>query len=171
MEIFDDRRPHSMPQTSRCSWDIQPDIQGNRPATSYVFPKRFSKNPFFVRNNPHPGRVRHIKGLLDIPICAVMDANFKEGMPNPSNAMRLPVLGVSKFSSDHGRFTTIFFIHDSFISVKFPIQWRLLLQGVRVRHKLFFLMLSQYEQIIELLSPLKSSENLYSDDDFRGNRS
>lgn len=115
MEIFDHRRPHSMPQTSRYAWDTQPDIQKNRPVTSYVFPKRCSKNPFFVRNNPHPSRVRHIKGLLDIPICTVMDANFKEGMPNPSNAMRLPVLGLPKFASDYGKFTTNFFTHDFFI--------------------------------------------------------
>lgn len=28
---------------------------------------------FYTRHNPHPTRVRHMKGLLDVPICCVED--------------------------------------------------------------------------------------------------
>lgn len=31
------------------------------------------KLAFYTRHNPHPVRVRHIKGLLDVPICCVED--------------------------------------------------------------------------------------------------
>lgn len=30
-------------------------------------------NSFFTRHTPHPQRVRHMKGLLDVPICIVVD--------------------------------------------------------------------------------------------------
>lgn len=46
----------------------------------------------FVRNNPHPGRVRHFKGLCDAPICMVQDGRT-EGhrvlMSPPSGDQRL----------------------------------------------------------------------------------
>lgn len=32
------------------------------------------KLAFYTRHNPHPVRVRHIKGLLDAPICCVEDS-------------------------------------------------------------------------------------------------
>uniref|UniRef100_A0A8C8JPM0 Tetraspanin n=1 Tax=Oncorhynchus tshawytscha TaxID=74940 RepID=A0A8C8JPM0_ONCTS len=35
-----------------------------------------SHSPFFCRNNPHPQRVRHIKGINDKQICAVNDVTF-----------------------------------------------------------------------------------------------
>ncbi|XP_071952857.1 protein TBATA-like isoform X1 [Antedon mediterranea] len=64
------------------------DFAGSRPATSSG--TRFgqlSQNPFFTRHNPHPGRVRHIKGLLDVPICTVHDdgymSNVKYGKAKP----------------------------------------------------------------------------------------
>ena len=41
-----------------------------------MFPGRFPKNSFFARNNPHPGRVMHIKGLLDVPVCCVQDGVY-----------------------------------------------------------------------------------------------
>ncbi|XP_022112203.1 protein TBATA-like isoform X2 [Acanthaster planci] len=58
---------HHLPVTRK-------DFAGNRPAT--MASARFgnlSQSAFFARHNPHPGRVRHIKGLNDIPICAVHD--------------------------------------------------------------------------------------------------
>ncbi|XP_038062082.1 protein TBATA-like isoform X2 [Patiria miniata] len=58
---------HHLPMTRK-------DFAGNRPAT--MASARFgnlSQSAFFARHNPHPGRVRHIKGLNDIPICAVHD--------------------------------------------------------------------------------------------------
>lgn len=47
-----------------------------------ALPKRQSSNPFFFRNNPHPSKVRHIKGLLGHPVCAVLDAGYREAAPN-----------------------------------------------------------------------------------------
>lgn len=45
-----------------------------RPATmgGYRFGK-LSMSSFFTRHNPHPRRVNHFKGLLDVPICTVND--------------------------------------------------------------------------------------------------
>ncbi|OAF65687.1 hypothetical protein A3Q56_06613 [Intoshia linei] len=37
---------------------------------------KISLNSFFVRHTPHPNRVRHIKGLLGIPICSVNDEGY-----------------------------------------------------------------------------------------------
>ncbi|ESO84247.1 hypothetical protein LOTGIDRAFT_78614, partial [Lottia gigantea] len=34
---------------------------------------QLSRSQFFTRHNPHPHRVRHFKGLLDVPICSVND--------------------------------------------------------------------------------------------------
>ncbi|KAK7112442.1 protein TBATA-like isoform X2 [Littorina saxatilis] len=50
---------------------------GSRPATQggYRF-GQLSHNSFFTRHNPHPHRVRHIKGLLDVPICSVNDDGY-----------------------------------------------------------------------------------------------
>lgn len=50
--------------------------QDGRPQTSPSFPDRRSKNPFFVRNAPHPIKVRHLKGLLDAPVCMVDDTLY-----------------------------------------------------------------------------------------------
>lgn len=46
-----------------------------------------SQNSFFTRHNPHPGRVRHIKGLLDVPICAVNDDGY---FANPKYSLQFP---------------------------------------------------------------------------------
>ncbi|XP_033108173.1 protein TBATA-like isoform X3 [Anneissia japonica] len=66
------------------------DFAGSRPATtSGTRFGQLSQNPFF-RHNPHPGRVRHIKGLLDVPICSVHDdgylSNARYGKNKPSTA-------------------------------------------------------------------------------------
>lgn len=72
-----------------------------------------SQNSFFTRHNPHPGRVRHIKGLLDVPICAVNDdgyfANPKYSLQFPPNAFnkdklanqRIPVNAINVNSQLH----------------------------------------------------------------------
>lgn len=48
---------------------------------------RLSHNSFFARHNPHPARVRHLKGLLDIPICSVND---DIGVANPRYSSQWP---------------------------------------------------------------------------------
>ncbi|XP_064618181.1 protein TBATA-like [Liolophura sinensis] len=60
----------------------------SRPATQsgYRF-GQLSRNSFFTRHNPHPNRVRHIKGLLDIPICSVNDQGF---FANPRYSLQFP---------------------------------------------------------------------------------
>ncbi|XP_020843935.2 uncharacterized protein C4orf17 homolog isoform X1 [Phascolarctos cinereus] len=42
-------------------------------------------NCFLVRHTPHPRRVCHIKGLNNIPICAVNDDSFLKGLYNVSH--------------------------------------------------------------------------------------
>lgn len=46
-----------------------------------------SQNSFFTRHNPHPHRVRHLKGLLDVPICAVNDDGY---FSNPRYSLQFP---------------------------------------------------------------------------------
>ncbi|CAL1527451.1 unnamed protein product [Lymnaea stagnalis] len=59
-----------------------------RPQTSggYRF-GQLSHNSFFTRHNPHPTRVRHFKGLLDVPICSVNDDGY---FANPRYSMQFP---------------------------------------------------------------------------------
>ncbi|XP_046364997.2 uncharacterized protein LOC124141135 [Haliotis rufescens] len=59
-----------------------------RPAThsGYRFGK-LSHNSFFTRHNPHPNRVRHLKGLLDIPICSVNDDGY---FASPRYSLQFP---------------------------------------------------------------------------------
>ncbi|EDO46545.1 predicted protein [Nematostella vectensis] len=64
-ESFQDK----IPSTSRYAWPTKDER-----APSRAFSSRASKNPFFARHNPHPQRVRHLKGLLDIPVCTVIDS-------------------------------------------------------------------------------------------------
>ncbi|XP_072165515.1 protein TBATA-like [Diadema setosum] len=55
----------------------QKDFAGRRPHTQAS--ARFgqlSQSSFFARHNPHSKRVRHIKGLLDYPICSVHDDGY-----------------------------------------------------------------------------------------------
>ena len=63
-----------LPKTSRYAY---PSRQGLH-SRSASFPQRASKSPFFVRHNPHPKRVIHLKGLLDVPVCTVIDDNSHE---------------------------------------------------------------------------------------------
>ncbi|XP_071952858.1 protein TBATA-like isoform X2 [Antedon mediterranea] len=84
------------------------DFAGSRPATSSG--TRFgqlSQNPFFTRHNPHPGRVRHIKGLNDIPICAVRDDDRPptayRRLPTsetPRRSYQMPATQANKFGSN-----------------------------------------------------------------------
>ncbi|XP_033108171.1 protein TBATA-like isoform X2 [Anneissia japonica] len=79
------------------------DFAGSRPATtSGTRFGQLSQNPFF-RHNPHPGRVRHIKGLNDAPICAVHDDGilplpvYRRRPPTsemPQRSYQLPVPGM-----------------------------------------------------------------------------
>lgn len=70
-ENFDDK----MPLTSRYAWP-----RSSSSLSTSSFPNRNSKNPFFARHNPHPQRVRHMKGLLDIPVCTVIDSGVEENV-------------------------------------------------------------------------------------------
>lgn len=60
----------------------------SRPSTQggYRF-GQLSQNSFFTRHNPHPARVRHLKGLLDVPICAVNDDGY---FANPRYSLQFP---------------------------------------------------------------------------------
>lgn len=60
----------------------------SRPSTQggYRF-GQLSQNSFFTRHNPHPARVRHLKGLLDVPICAVNDDGY---FSNPRYSLQFP---------------------------------------------------------------------------------
>ncbi|KAK3089659.1 hypothetical protein FSP39_005440 [Pinctada imbricata] len=64
------------------------DTFRKRPSTQsgYRF-GQLSQNSFFTRHNPHPARVRHIKGLLDVPICAVNDDGY---FSNPKYSLQFP---------------------------------------------------------------------------------
>lgn len=65
-----------IPRTSRYAFPSS-SRQGHH-SRSASFPQRSSKSPFFVRHNPHPKRVIHLKGLLDVPVCTVIDDNSHE---------------------------------------------------------------------------------------------
>ena len=71
-ENFDDK----IPLTSRYAWPRRSESS----LSTSSFPNRNSKNPFFARHNPHPQRVRHLKGLLDIPVCTVIDSGVEENV-------------------------------------------------------------------------------------------
>ncbi|XP_013392445.1 uncharacterized protein LOC106160400 [Lingula anatina] len=68
---------HVRPKTQQEGAFQHADKQHKRPATQsgYRF-GQLSHNSFFTRHNPHPRRVRHLKGLLDMPICSVNDDGF-----------------------------------------------------------------------------------------------
>ncbi|KAL3876749.1 hypothetical protein ACJMK2_034545 [Sinanodonta woodiana] len=86
----------------------------SRPSTQsgYRF-GQLSHNSFFTRHNPHPSRVRHIKGLLDVPICAVNDDGYfaspRYSLQFPPNAFnnaklqnnRIPVNAINVNSTRH----------------------------------------------------------------------
>ncbi|KAL8565007.1 hypothetical protein ACOMHN_003383 [Nucella lapillus] len=64
------------------------DLLPPRPATQsgYRF-GQLSHNSFFTRHNPHPHRVRHLKGLLDVPICSVNDDGY---FASPRYSLQFP---------------------------------------------------------------------------------
>ncbi|XP_052688365.1 protein TBATA-like isoform X4 [Crassostrea angulata] len=62
----------------------RPSTQGS--TGGYRF-GQLSQNSFFTRHNPHPSRVRHIKGLLDVPICAVNDDGY---FASPKYSLQFP---------------------------------------------------------------------------------
>ncbi|XP_061175197.1 protein TBATA-like isoform X2 [Saccostrea echinata] len=62
----------------------RPSTQGS--TGGYRF-GQLSQNSFFTRHNPHPHRVRHIKGLLDVPICAVNDDGY---FASPKYSLQFP---------------------------------------------------------------------------------
>jgi len=60
-----------------------------------------TKNPFFIRNRPHPNKVRHIKGLNDVPICTVFNSKYCEGekqQAEPAGQMNGIPLGIQMTS-------------------------------------------------------------------------
>jgi hypothetical protein len=69
-----------LPRTSRYAFDnsSKPPSRQGLHSRSASFPQRNSKAPFFIRHNPHPKRVIHLKGLLDVPVCTVIDSNSHE---------------------------------------------------------------------------------------------
>ena len=70
---------NELPRTSRYAFDnSKPASRQSLHSRSASFPQRSSKSPFFVRHNPHPKRVIHLKGLLDVPVCTVIDNNSHE---------------------------------------------------------------------------------------------
>lgn len=69
LERSDEKRS-VIPNTSRYAW---PTTDSGRSSSNRSYPSRSSKNAYFARNSPHPNRVKHMKGLLDIPICTVAD--------------------------------------------------------------------------------------------------
>ena len=68
-----------LPRTSRYAFEnSKSSSRQGLHSRSASFPQRSSKSPFFVRHNPHPKRVIHLKGLLDVPVCTVIDSNSHE---------------------------------------------------------------------------------------------
>lgn len=47
------------------------------------------KLAFYTRHNPHPGRVFHMKGLLDVPICCVEDSTEPRCLLSPPTGQDL----------------------------------------------------------------------------------
>ncbi|CAG5117107.1 unnamed protein product [Candidula unifasciata] len=61
---------------------------------------QLSHNSFFTRHNPHPTRVRHIKGLLDVPICCVNDDGY---FASPRYSLQFPPNGFDNQQLKHWR--------------------------------------------------------------------
>jgi len=72
-----------MPEATDTFRKERPGTQGS---TGYRF-GTLSHNSFFARHNPHPGRVRHLKGLLDVPICSVNDDGY---FASPRYSLQFP---------------------------------------------------------------------------------
>ncbi|ELU10012.1 hypothetical protein CAPTEDRAFT_221402 [Capitella teleta] len=75
-EVF---RPKNGPLVLRGNLSDGPPIpmdtfrKDERPGTQTSRWGKKSINQFFARNAPHTSRVKHLKGLLDVPICTVTD--------------------------------------------------------------------------------------------------
>lgn len=66
--------PHAYETNNHCSYgyDLQSGLsERDRVLLSAGY--RPQRVEFYTRHNPHPTRVRHMKGLLDVPICCVED--------------------------------------------------------------------------------------------------
>ena len=94
-----------IPSTSRYAWPTD----SGRSSSNRSYPSRSSRsktNSFFIRNSPHPSRVKHIKGLLDAPICTVLDAGADDSsrpgtrfsIATPSDTKRKNADGILKLS-------------------------------------------------------------------------
>lgn len=69
---------HTLPMTHRSQYGgLSKGRFGARSAAGGSFAPSLSSSSFFTRHNPHPSRVRHMKGLLDVPICHVSDDGFQ----------------------------------------------------------------------------------------------
>ena len=95
-------RTSAIPPLSRYAFDdLKNKKQNKRPQTCENFPDRKSRNPFFIRNAPHPSKVKHIKGLLDFPVCTVNDTQYNVPPPSRQNNIEkwrnLPVLKRERF--------------------------------------------------------------------------
>ena len=74
--ILDENRKGCFPNTSRYAWNRMEGAKkfpanGKQNNENENLHKPF-RNLFFFRNRPHAQQVRHIKGLLDVPICTVL---------------------------------------------------------------------------------------------------
>ena len=74
----------------------QKSLPPTRPNTSALASRfgAYSKSSFFTRHNPHPSRVRHIRGLNGIPICVVNDEG---SFPSPRYSLDPLQLSHQKF--------------------------------------------------------------------------
>ena len=108
-ESFHDK----LPNTSRYAWPRPREDGASSSASS--FPSRASKNPFFARHNPHPQRVRHMKGLLDIPVCTVIDSpgveedpgRFMVSTPTTDQMRQRPLKGLLRLPLNANAYTAV----------------------------------------------------------------
>ena len=90
--LKDVREGDKIPITSRYAWPTN----SGRSSSNRSYPSRSSRsktNSFFIRNSPHPSRVKHIKGLLDAPICTVLDAGTADSRPGTRFSIAAPNTG------------------------------------------------------------------------------
>lgn len=80
----------SLPNTSRYAWPTGNMNSGRNSSSNGSYPARSNKNSYFARNSPHPARVKHMKGLLDVPICTVLDADVGEDRPGSRFSVSTP---------------------------------------------------------------------------------
>ena len=60
------------------------------------------KIAFYTRHNPHPVRVRHMKGLLDVPICCVEDNMDQRILWSPPSGQDLSSVYFPRGNSRYG---------------------------------------------------------------------